>query len=207
MDESHYFFCNLGIMPDRLPPPPERVRATIGRGSSASQWAGVGCFGILFVGMAIPLAIFPPLYIRIVVPVALVLLFVALMLLVFRSSHQWVELDGRTLRAKHFLSRRVVEHSVDDIKEIFTLVNISALPAVSDLLTGGRVRGFEIRFAGAAAPIRVYRADPAMSNARELMEAIVARMAETRKIETEIINLEGTPLVQRLYFEPSAATT
>lgn len=74
----------------------------------------------------------------------------------------------------------------------------------ANLLTGGRVRGFEIRFAGAT-PIRVYRADPAMTNVRELMEAIVARMAETRKIGTEIINLEGTPLVQRLRFEPSAA--
>ena len=43
-----------------------------------------------------------------------------------------------------------------------------------------------------------------MTNARALMEGIVARMAQTRQLQTEIINLEGTPLVQRLHFEPSA---
>ena len=153
MDASAYFFCNLGIMPDRLPSPPERVRAEIPKGASAGQWVGIGCLGVLGLGGLTVLLFFLPLSMSFP-GIGLMFLLAMLLPRVFRDSYQWVELEARTIRAKHFLTRRCVEHSVDEIKEIITLVNVSKMPALSDLIAGGRVRGFEIRFQGAATPIR-----------------------------------------------------
>jgi hypothetical protein len=45
-----------------------------------------------------------------------------------------------------------------------------------------------------------------MTNAKELIEAIVYRMAEKAAITAEIVNLEGKPLVRRIYWK-SADTT
>ena len=45
------------------------------------------------------------------------------------------------------------------------------------------------------------RADPAMTNARELIEAIVYRMSETREVQTELVNFAGNPLVRSIHWK------
>ena len=41
---------------------------------------------------------------------------------VVRYDFQWVELDGTTIRAKHFYSRKTVERTIEEIDELGVLV-------------------------------------------------------------------------------------
>jgi hypothetical protein len=65
----------------------------------------------------------------------------------------------------------------------------------------GRVRGVEIRFRDKRTPIRISRADPAMTHAKELIEAIAYRMSEIGEIDAEVVEFEGKPLVRRIYWK------
>ena len=42
-----------------------------------------------------------------------------------------------------------------------------------------------------------------MTNAKELVEAIVYRMRERGEVDAEIVNLNGKPLVRRIYWKKS----
>jgi hypothetical protein len=62
----------------------------------------------------------------------------------------------------------------------------------------GRIKGFALRFPNVKQGLRIFRADPAMTNVRELLEGVVAKMYECGEVGPEIIDLEGTPLIHRL---------
>jgi hypothetical protein len=49
--------------------------------------------------------------------------------------------------------------------------------------------------------VRVFRADPAMTNVRELLEGVVSKMYEFGEVVPEITDLDGTPLIRRLTLE------
>jgi hypothetical protein len=65
----------------------------------------------------------------------------------------------------------------------------------------GRVKGIEIRFHDRRTPLRILRADPAMTNAKELIEAVVYRMAQIRELETEIAEVNGKTLVRNIHWK------
>ncbi len=119
--------------------------------------------------------------------------------IVYRATgnvYAWIELDGDTLRAKHLYTRRVVERTIGEIEELRTLV-FNTLEA----LLLGRIRRITIRFRDWRTPLAVSRADPAMTNAKELIEAVVYRMSEYGEIDTEIAIWMGKPFIRRIYWK------
>jgi hypothetical protein len=64
----------------------------------------------------------------------------------------------------------------------------------------GRVKGMEIRFRDGRTPLRVSRADPKMTNAEELLQAVVYRMTEIGDIEPQVVGREGKPLVRSIHW-------
>ncbi|MGH7170805.1 MAG: hypothetical protein ACRELG_11040 [Gemmataceae bacterium] len=119
-----------------------------------------------------------------------------------RNDYAWVELDGEKLRARHLYTRRVVERSIGEIEDLLSLVfQVRGTIARINEAWLGRVRGIEIRFRDKRTPFRVNRADPAMKNAKELIEAIVSRMSEKGEVDAEIIDFEGKPLIRRIHWK------
>jgi hypothetical protein len=119
-----------------------------------------------------------------------------------------VELDGRTLRAHHAYTGRVLERPLEEVERVVTLVSrVKGGPAAGTVAVAvtdamlGRVRGVEIRFRDRRTPIQIRRRDPAMTNARELVEAVLGHMAEIGKIHVETTNHQGRPLVEQIYWE------
>ena len=119
-----------------------------------------------------------------------------------RNDYAWVELDGEIIRAKHLYTRRLVERSIEEIEDLLTLVfQVRTAATLTAEAWLGRVRGIMIRFYDQRTPLLVSRADPAMRNARELIEAIVYRMAEKGEVDAEVINFDSRPLIRRIYWK------
>jgi len=59
----------------------------------------------------------------------------------------------------------------------------------------------EIHFRGRQLPLRVIRSDPAMTNAKELIEAIVYRMQQSGEIDYEIVDFAGKPLLRKVFWK------
>ncbi len=123
-----------------------------------------------------------------------------------RNDYAWVELDGETLRAKHLYTGRVVERSIEEVEDLLTLVFQVRTAASLITVWLGRVRGIMIRFHDQRTPLQVCRADPAMKNAKELIEAIIYRMSEKGEVDAEVINLEGKPLIRRIQWKEPGRT-
>jgi hypothetical protein len=116
-----------------------------------------------------------------------------------RQHQLWVELDGETLRARHLFTGRKIERTVDEIEDLVTVAFVE-LSATAALMRAwhGRILGIKIRFHDNRSPIFVSRANPAMKNARQLVEAVVYRMSTLGKVHAEIVDLQGEPLVRRI---------
>jgi hypothetical protein len=69
--------------------------------------------------------------------------------------------------------------------------------AINEALLG-RVRRILIHFQDRRAPLQISCIDPKMSNAQEIIEAIVYRMSEIGEVEAEMIEYKGKPLVRRI---------
>lgn len=211
MSNQSDLFRDFGVYRDAISPPPNEVRASLSLAQRIGQWFCVALIAALgiFTGVGCALLFGLTLLLPVGVPLAAAILacFGFLIHRLTRYDCAWVELSGETLRAKHLYSGRVNEYTIEDIKELFTIVSPVVNTAV--LITEawlGRIRGVLIRFRDGSTPFQVCRADPAMTNAKELIEAIVYRMAEKAAITAEIVNLEGKPLVRRIYWK-SADTT
>jgi hypothetical protein len=195
---------NYGIVPKPGATVPSCVRAGFGRGTIIGQWVALILFGILpiLLGLLL-LVVVPVLSVRLGLFAFLTLLGAGLIFLIARDANAWVELDGHTLRWKHMFTGRVRERDVGEVEEITTLVLMMKTLTVR-IHEGifGRIRGFEFRFPDMRQGVRIWRADPKMSNVAELIEAVVSRMYERGEVVPEIINLDGKPLVKRLKLRP-----
>ena len=129
------------------------------------------------------------------------------MFLATHNDYRWVELDGITLRAKHLYTGRVIERSIGDIAGLRTIVyevRTHAIVITEHLL--GRVRGIEVRFRDGLTPLRINRADPAMTNAHELIEAIVYRITEFGEVDAEVVEFAGHPLVRSIHWKGESSS-
>ncbi len=205
MKDQPDFFRDFGILPDGVSPPAETVRSYLPWGHVIAQFLGTALMSGLGIGGALLMALTMPFPMNVFAPIAPLAGFGYIVYLATRNDYAWVELDGQQLRAHHLYTRRMIERPIEEIEELLTLV--FQVRTAATLITEawlGRVRGIEIRFRDKRTPFRVCRADPAMKNAKELIEAVVYRMSEKGEVDAEVINLEGKALIRRIYWkEPS----
>jgi hypothetical protein len=205
MSRSSDPFRDFGILPEGMTPPPEKVRSFLPTGHIIGQYVfsvmmivfGLGMAAVFWFGFPFPLN----------VPAAAVALavFGGLIFLATRNDYSWVELDGAILRAKHLYTGRIVERSIEEIDDLLTLVlQVRTLSTMIVDAWLGRVRGVEIRFRDKRTPLRVCRTDPAMRNAKELIEAVIFRMSQQGEVDAEVIDFGGKPLVRRIFWKSPA---
>jgi len=134
--------------------------------------------------------------------------FAAFVVLGTRQVYHWIELNGQTLRAKRLFLWPMVHRSIDEIESVETLVlTMRDRPEVMVIeAMFGRVLGVDLRFHGRRAPLRIRRVDPWMAHAEELIEAVLYEMSQTGELETEMLDLEGVPLVGRVSRKDESGT-
>jgi hypothetical protein len=192
-----------GILPEKKAPLAGPIRSSLTRGNIIGQWIALVLFGIcpLLLGMLL-LIVVPVLPVRLGLGGFFCALGLILGALIARDVNEWVELDGDTLRWKHLFSRQTKERKIYEIEAIVTLTLAMRTTAVR-IAEGifGRIKGFEFRFPDMKQGVRVFRADPAMTNVRQLLEGVVAGLYQYGEVVPEIADFDGTPLVRRLTLE------
>lgn len=189
-----------GILPQKQAAPRGVIRSRLTTGNIVGQWIGFLLFGVgpVLLGLLL-LIVVSVLSVRLGLGILFCLFGLIVGILIARDVNEWGELDGDRLRWKHLFTRRVNEHQISEIESIVTLtlaIRTLAVRIVEGMY--GRIKGFEFRFPGMKQGVRVFRADPSMTNVRELLEGVVAKMYQYGEVEPEIIELEGTPLIRRL---------
>lgn len=189
-----------GILPERTAPPPGPIRSSLTKGNIIGQWIAFLMFGVcpILLGLFL-LIVVPVLSVRLGLGVFFCGLGLLLGFIIGRDVNEWVELDGDTLRWKHLFTRQVQERKICEIEAVVTLTLAIRTVAVR-IAEGifGRIKGFEFRFPGMKQGVRVFRADPTMTQVRELLEGVIAQMYQYGEVVPEIVELDGQPLVRRL---------
>lgn len=189
-----------GIVPQRTEPPKEAIRSRLTGINIFGQWLAFLMFGVSPLALAILLLIVVPVW-EVKLGLAAFFGFFGLLVgfLIARDVNEWVELDGNTLRWKHLFTRLVDERPVSELESIETLT-LAFRTVTVKIVEGmyGRIKGFEFRFPHMKQGIRIFRADPSMTNVRELVEGVIARMYENGEVIPEVVDFEGAPLVRRL---------
>jgi hypothetical protein len=193
-------FREFGILPDDVEAPSGTIRAYFSAFQIFGQYLGIGLLSGAGIGMAILFVFTLPVPQNILASMGIFACFAFLVYVVTKNDYCWIELDGTTIRAKHLYTRRIVAREIHEIDELITMV----LPAtkVSVHITNallGRIRGIRIRFHDRLTSLPVWRADPKMLNGQELIEGVIYRMSEDRKLDAEIVELQGKPFVRRIY--------
>lgn len=195
-------FREFGIIPDRVEPPPTLVRAYFSTGHIVGQYIATGLLMLFGLGLAVLFAFTLPFPINLLAAPAALALFASGAYFVGRNDYAWVELDGNTLRARHLYTGQTHERSIKEIDHLQTLVfQVQTLATTIVNAWLGRVRGIMIHFRDGRWPLLVSRVDPKMTNAQQLMEAIVYRMSEHAPIDAEIADHRGTPLIKRIFWQ------
>jgi hypothetical protein len=197
------FFRDFGVIPHGVSRPAGTVRSyfpwyhVLGQYVMTCLLSGLGIGGMLLFLVTFP---FPVNAVVATVPLAG---FGALVYFANRNDYLWVELDGDTLRARHLYTGRVIERSVGEIEDLLTVVFLhrSAVEVAIVEAWLGRIRGIKIRFRDGRTPLFVSRTDPAMKNAKELIEAVAYRMSAAGEVDAEMIDFEGTPMIQRIHWK------
>lgn len=202
MAEQESSFRDFGILPVGLKPPADRVRCFLSTGRVVGQWIGTGLVGSVGVALAVVFTVFFPPPLSLLATAATLVAFAAFVHLATHNDYRWIELDGNTLRARRLYTGRTIERSIDEIDSLTTMVYQVGgdTTAVLEALLG-RVKGVELRFRDQRTPLRILRADPAMTNAAELIEALLYRMRQQRELDTEVVNWVGKPLVRRVWWK------
>jgi hypothetical protein len=192
-----------GILPEKKAPPLSPIRSRLTTGNIFGQWIAFLLFGVapIVLGLVL-LIVVPVLEIRLGLAGFFCLFGLFVGFLIARDVNEWVELDGDTFRWKHLFTRQVSERAINEIEAIVTLtlgIRTLTVRIVEGML--GRIKGFEFRFPDMKQGVRVFRADPAMTNVRQLLEGVVAKMFQYGEVVPEIIDLDGKPLISRLTLE------
>ena len=199
MDYERDWFRDFGLDPSTVDRPVEpRVRASFSLPQMLAQWLGTGVMTCVGLGIAFALWHLPDPW---PVPAAL---FGAIAggYIVWRGTRldlAWVELEGTTLRSRHLYTSRERERDLSEVSEIVPVV-LSRV-AMETRIAGalwGRIKAFLIRFEDGGAPIQICCTDPAMRNARELMQAILFQLSELGELHADVRSVEGSPLIVRI---------
>jgi hypothetical protein len=202
MAERPFTFRDFGILPEDLQPPPGKIRSFLSTGRIVGQFIGTGIVSALGVGLIVLFALTMPLPLCLLACASALVGFGSFVYLATHNDYRWVELEGNLLRAKHLYTGRTIERSVDEIESLGTMVyQVRRLETVVIEKLLGRVKGVEIRFRDRRTPLRILRADPAMTNAKELIEAVLYRMMQIRELDAEIVNFGGQPLVRNIHWK------
>ncbi len=202
MPDTPDFFREFGILPYGKAAPPGKVRASFSRGTVVGQYIATALMSGFGLGVAVVFAFTIPFPFNIAAAPAAVALFGYVVYLATRNDYAWIELEKDVLRAKHLYTRRIVERPIAEIDDLLTLViQVRTLAVHITEAWLGRIRGIEIRFQDKRTPLRVSRTDPAMKNAKELVETLIYRMGEKAPVDAEIIDLRGKPLVRRIFWK------
>jgi hypothetical protein len=202
-------FRDFGILPEDLPPPPDKVRCFFSTGRVVGQYIGTAIVSLLGLGFAMMFALAMTMPLNLLACAAALAGFGAFVFLATHHDYRWVELEGSAIRAKHLYTGRVIERSVEDIECLGTMVyQVKTLSTVAMEKLLGRIKGIEIRFRDGRTPLRILRADPAMTNALEFIQAVLYRMSRVGDLDTKMVLLDGQPLVRNIHWkgeEPRAA--
>jgi len=194
-------FRDFGIDPENVAPPEQTVRARFPLPQLIGQFAGTLFMAALGVGGAVVCVLHIEGPMSIPAAIGALGFFGYLIYLGIRNDYAWVELEGTTIRAQHLYTRKVVERSIDEVAGLHTILFPPTAGAALVVTVVGRIRGIMIRFSDKRTPLQVCRADPAMANAKELIEAVVFRMSERGPVETDVEDCRGKPLIRRIYWK------
>ncbi len=191
---------NYGLTPQRGASTRGPIRSSLSTSAIIGQWVAFFLFGISpnLLGLVF-LTLMPAPLMGISMGICFCLFGGIMGYLIAHDVNEWVEIDGDTLRWRQLFTRQVDEHHVGELAEILTLT-LAVRTLTVRIVEGiyGRIKGFEFRFPDMKRGVRVFRADPAMTNVRELLEAVITKMYEFGDVEPEVIELEGSPLIRRL---------
>lgn len=202
------FFRDYGIIPYGVSPPMGKVRSYLPLGHVIGQYVATCLMSGLGTGLGLYFALTLPFPENALAAAASLAGFAFFIYLATRNDYLWVELDGETITAQHLYTRRVVQRHIDEIEDLLTLVFLvrcSTIRLTETLL--GRVQGIMIRFRDKRTPLQVIRGDPAMRNAKKLIEAIVYRMSEKGEVDAEVIDFEGKPMIRRIHWKDGSGAS
>jgi hypothetical protein len=201
MSDASDFFREFGILPHGNIAPPEKVRAYLSQGAVVGQYIATAFLSGLGLAITIIFAFALDFPFK-VWSLGILAAFGYFVYLATHKDYLWVELDGDVLRAKHLYTRRIIERTVEEIEDLLTLV-FQVQNETTRIVDAwlGRVRGVEIRFHDKRTPLLIQRIDPAMKNAKELIEAVIYRMEQKAAVDMEIRNHNGKPLVRRIFWK------
>jgi hypothetical protein len=87
-------FRDFGILPDNLPPPPEKVRCFLSTGRIVGQYIGTGLVTAVGLGLTVLFALTMPLPLNLLGCAAALTGFGAIVYLATHNDYRWVELEG-----------------------------------------------------------------------------------------------------------------
>ncbi|VTR95102.1 unnamed protein product [Gemmata massiliana] len=140
----------------------------------------LGCSALFLLGplaAAVVVVIFAPVDVSMYLAPGMIG-FAIIMAWVMSSSVQWVELDDGVLRARKFLTRKIVVHRVRDIVTVEPLNSNLMGPmenALADRMMGASNRGYELRFRDGS-KLGLARGD--MKGLDEFLKVLAAEIAE-----------------------------
>ena len=202
MAETNPGFRDLEILPKDLRAPPAKVRCFFSRGRVVGQYIATAIVSTLGLGFAVLFALAMTMPLNLLGCAAALAGFGAFVYLATHHDYRWVELEGNTIRAKHLYTGRIIERSVEEIECLGTMVyQVKQLATVVMEKLLGRVKGIEIRFRDGRTPLRILRADPAMTNASAFIEAVLYRMSRVGELDATMVVLDGQPLVRNIHWK------
>jgi hypothetical protein len=194
-------FRDYGLHPDMAAaaPPREHVHCYLTRGRIVGQWAITLFVASLSAGLCTLFVMFLPSPMRWIAMASAAFTSVVGIDWMVRRSYSSLRLEGNRLLLKQLYTGRSVERSIDDI-ELLTAIVMSSGEignAIANKMLG-RFRGFDVRFRDGRTLLRVTRADPAMTNAREFLEGVLQRMSQCGTVAAEVVEFEGRPAVKTI---------
>lgn len=202
MPDQSQTFRDFGIASDGLQPPPGRVRAEFPFTRIAAEYFCTILVSSIGIGLAVVFALTLSQPIAPLACAATLLSFAAIVYFATHNDYKCVELDGDTLRARHLYMGWTIQRSIRDIDSVHTIVHMGGDPGVAVMVAMlGRVMGVEIYFRNVREPLPIRRANPAMTNAHELIEAVLYRMSQLGELETDIVDRDGRPLVRSVHWK------